>query len=97
MPIVDSAYRLQIVDNTGMDRDKAEKDRAEGNTCLALGGGLLALSAGTALVAGAVCPLCVIATPALLGYGAYKRIKGGRAANEESATETSTASDKPSV
>ena len=36
-----------------MSSAKAEEGRTEGNTCLAIGGGLLALSAGTGLVAGA--------------------------------------------
>jgi len=58
-----------------MSSDTNDDGRKEGNTCLALGGGLAALGAGTALAAGAVCPLCIVAAPALIGYGLYKRLR----------------------
>ena len=63
-----------------MSTNNDDAARREGNTCLALGGGLAALGAGTALAAGAVCPLCVVAAPALIGYGLYKRRRPRRQA-----------------
>ena len=50
----------------------------DANTCMALGAGLGAVSAGTALVAGATCPLCVVLAPALIGFGAWKRFAASR-------------------
>lgn len=50
-------------------------ERSEANSCIALGAGVGALGAlGTAL-SGAVCPLCVVVAPALIGIGVYKRVK----------------------
>ncbi len=48
---------------------------------LAAGGVLGILALGEAAAGAAVCPLCVIAAPILLGIGAYKRVrnwKGGK-------------------
>jgi hypothetical protein len=53
-------------------------ERRDANTCIALGAGLGAVSAGTALIAGATCPLCVVLAPALIGFGAWKRFTAPR-------------------
>jgi|GEM_PF-1179884 len=50
----------------------------EANSCLALGAGLGAMGAGTALLAGATCPLCVVFAPALIGVGIWKRFSAWR-------------------
>jgi hypothetical protein len=55
-----------------------EKELRDANLCLAYGVGLGALGAGTALLAGATCPLCVVVAPALIGVGAWKRFAAGR-------------------
>jgi uncharacterized membrane protein YebE (DUF533 family) len=55
----------------------ASKKKAESNSLLATGAGVAALGvAGAAL--GAVCPLCVVAAPALVGAGVYKRWQARR-------------------
>jgi hypothetical protein len=43
---------------------------------LAAGGGLGAFSAAGAALGAGVCPLCIIAVPALLGVGLIKKVKG---------------------
>ena len=48
---------------------------------LILGGlGIGAFGIISAAVGGAVCPICVVAAPALIGFGAYKRYKGWKSA-----------------
>lgn len=50
--------------------------RREANEHLAMGGAIGAIGVASAALFGAVCPVCIVATPALLGLGAYKRFKG---------------------
>ena len=45
------------------------------------------LPAGAA-ISGAVCPLCVIVAPALVGYGLYARLKNGREPEQSVAART---------
>lgn len=47
----------------------------ESTQYLTMGLGIGAIGAMGALVGAAVCPVCVVATPALLGVGLYKRWK----------------------
>jgi len=54
-------------------RDDAIK--REGDTCLALGLGVGALGAVGAVVSGAVCPLCLVIAPSLIGVGISKRLR----------------------
>ena len=52
-----------------------ENDEArEANTCIGLGLGVGALGAAAATVGGAVCPLCIIIAPALIGFGMLRKI-----------------------
>lgn len=51
-------------------------ERKAGNTCLALGVSVGALGAAGAALSGAVCPLCVVAAPGLIGLGMFKRWRG---------------------
>lgn len=55
-----------------------EKEFQDANSLLALGTGLGALGAGTALLVGATCPLCAIVAPALIGVGVWKRMSASR-------------------
>lgn len=50
-----------------------EKELKDANTTIALGAGVGALGTSTALITGAVCPVCYVVVPALLGMGMYKR------------------------
>ena len=52
--------------------------KREGNLCLAMGSGVGALGIASAVLAGAVCPLCYIVPPALIGIGALRRYQAGR-------------------
>ena len=62
------------------DKDKqpltiAERDLKGANVTIGLGAGIGAFGAVSALAVGAVCPLCIVATPALLGLGLYQRAR----------------------
>ncbi len=54
-----------------------QEDSAEDKGTLALiaGAGFGVYGTTLAIAGGVVCPTCVIATPALIGYGLYKRQK----------------------
>ena len=47
----------------------------KGTNDLLLGAGVGAYGTATFIATGAVCPACIIIAPALLGFGAYKRMK----------------------
>lgn len=51
----------------------AKDELREANTCIGLGMGVGALGVGAAIVTGAVCPLCYVVPPALIGAGIWKR------------------------
>ena len=51
---------------------------ADGNKCLAIGTGVGVLGTGAAIITGAVCPICYIATPVLLGMGVFQKWKAKR-------------------
>jgi hypothetical protein len=66
---------------------KNDKDEREGrqdsvakdaNTLIAGGLGIGAFGLISAAIGGAVCPVCVVAAPALVGVGAYKRWRARR-------------------
>jgi uncharacterized membrane protein YebE (DUF533 family) len=66
----------------GEERNKPkDPDAAEANTMIAGGLGIGAFGVISAAIGGAVCPVCVVAAPALLGVGAYKRWKAAKAAS----------------
>ena len=64
-----------MTNTTERDRHEAIRDA---NTCIAFGASLGAVGTGTALLAGATCPLCVVFAPALIGYGVWKRFAAHR-------------------
>ena len=51
------------------------KNKREAETCIALGAGVGVLGATVAAVTGAVCPLCILIAPGMVGYGLYKKRK----------------------
>jgi hypothetical protein len=61
-------------------------ERVEANTALGTGLGIGAFGVASATLIGSVCPLCVVAAPALIGYGVYKRVQCARA-ERNAATE----------
>ena len=56
-------------------QDEKNLTTADANTLIAGGLGIGAFGLIAAAIGGAVCPVCVVAAPALLGVGAYKRWK----------------------
>lgn len=60
--------------------------KSEGDEMIATGLGVGAIGVAGALL-GAACPICVVATPALIGVGLYKRWKSKRATRVEPLTE----------
>jgi predicted methyltransferase len=59
-----------MADNESRTKDP---DTSDANTLLLGGLGIGALGLISAAIGGAVCPVCVVAAPALLGVGAYRR------------------------
>lgn len=57
---------------------KDDDKQREANTLLATGAGIAAIGVAGAVLGGAVCPVCVVAAPALLGIGAWKRLVAKR-------------------
>ena len=62
----------------------SDRELEDGQTCspcekgtnnLLLGAGVGVYGTATFAITGAVCPACIILTPALIGLGAYKRMK----------------------
>ena len=51
------------------------KREEDANSLLAAGAAMGAVGVAGALVTGAVCPLCVIVTPVLLGFGLIKKLR----------------------
>lgn len=61
------------------DAKKAEREtQADANTMILGGLGIGAFGVISAAIGGAVCPVCVVAAPALLGVGAYQRWKAAK-------------------
>lgn len=54
---------------------QALDERRDANGLIGTGLGIGAFGAATAAAFGAVCPVCVVATPLLVGAGVWKRIR----------------------
>jgi hypothetical protein len=52
--------------------------RKEANSAIAMGLGIGAFGAASLALVGATCPLCVVAAPALVSWGLYKRLRARR-------------------
>lgn len=55
----------------------------QGNELLLGGLGVMAVGALGAIAGGALCPVCIVATPALLGVGAYRKWQARRGPTTE--------------
>jgi len=62
-------------------KSEIENDIKDSNITLGAGAGLGAY-AGWTFTAGTVCPVCVVAAPALVGFGLYSRHKAKRKLKE---------------
>ena len=76
-----------VLDTTG-PRGEANQARKDGNAFLASGVGIGAFGVVSGALLGAVCPVCVVATPALIGAGVYKRLRAWRMEQQETARRT---------
>jgi uncharacterized membrane protein YebE (DUF533 family) len=74
-----------------MTEDKKIKDnnQEKGTSTLLLGAGVGTYGAATLATIGAICPACLVLTPALLGYGAYQRYKFNQNQADSDAQEES--------
>jgi hypothetical protein len=52
--------------------DKKGVEQREAGTCIALGAGVGVLGAASALTGAALCPICVVVAPGLIGLGIFK-------------------------
>ena len=59
----------------GKTQQEIDSEKREANACIGLGVGVGALGVGGALLSAAVCPICVVVAPGLIGAGVIKRIK----------------------
>jgi hypothetical protein len=58
---------------------------SEANACIGIGAAVGVIGATAAAITGAVCPICIVATPGLIGVGVYRRWRS-RASNRGKAT-----------
>jgi len=58
--------------------DAKEQDKRDANAMMVGGVGIGVFGAVAAAIGGAVCPACVVAAPALLGIGAFRRWRATR-------------------
>lgn len=56
-----------------------QQEKRDASAMMMTGAGIGVLGAVAAAIGGAVCPLCVVAAPALLGVGAFRRWRASRA------------------
>ena len=61
-----------------MNKQPQEDTAPDAKHFVLMGAGVAAIGALGAVVGGALCPVCVVASPALLGIGAYKAWKARR-------------------
>lgn len=60
--------------------DQPDKPRSDGNDLILGGVGVGAIGVAGAVLLGATCPLCVVATPALIGAGLFQKWRARRVA-----------------
>lgn len=66
---------MSTTHTTAVDSEPSRlKPNAEANRLMGAGLGLGAWATLSTLVLGSTCPLCVVAAPAMLGLGVYKRL-----------------------
>lgn len=64
------------------EQNSGDEARRDANAAMGTGFGIGALGVASATLLGAVCPICVVAAPALIGYGVFKRIQCARTADD---------------
>ena len=64
----------ELVNPENPENSQTPENPDDGTLPLVAGGGLTVLAV-TGIAAGAVCPVCVVGAPLLVGYGLYKKYK----------------------
>jgi hypothetical protein len=59
--------------NVSSDYPEKEKQNSDANACIGIGAAVGVIGATAAAITGAVCPICIVATPGLIGIGVYRR------------------------
>jgi hypothetical protein len=85
---LDQRHLEQHDQRDDLEQRAIEETRSEGNTMVGMGLGLGAFGVASGALLGAVCPLCVVVAPALVGTGIYKRVCAKRMAHEANAKVT---------
>ena len=62
-----------------IEPDAGDQEKREANALMMGGAGIGVFGVVAAAIGGAVCPVCVVAAPALLGVGAFRRWRATRA------------------
>jgi hypothetical protein len=73
------------------DTNNSSKEIKEENSCIALGVGVAGLGTAAAAVAGAVCPICFVVAPGLIGAGLTKKVLRRR---KNSSTKSDSSSER---
>jgi hypothetical protein len=76
------------------DEQRKVEQRKEANSFIATGVGVAAIGAVSAVIGGAICPMCVVAAPALLGVGAVQRIRLALAERKERVERAGATADE---
>ena len=65
-------------DHDGSEARRVEHEELtrEGNRLMLSGSAIGAATVASAVLLGATCPLCIVGVPALIGFGAYQRVRG---------------------
>jgi hypothetical protein len=58
--------------------ERTKEDNNQANAMRAGGAAIAAIGVAGAIMGGALCPVCVVAAPALLGIGAVRKIRAAR-------------------
>jgi hypothetical protein len=67
---------------TGMSKESVKRpEGAPGNDMISMGVGIGAIGVAGAVFLGAACPVCVVATPALIGVGLFQKWRARRLAS----------------
>jgi len=53
------------------NKSATKGEKQEANTCIALGATVGALGSASVVIGGALCPLCLVVAPGLVGLGLY--------------------------
>lgn len=82
-----SAQEPEATNDSSRDDDRDAGERKDANSLMLSGVGVAAIGLVAATIGGAVCPVCVVAAPALVGVGAYRRWRvANKRANERALT-----------